>query len=471
MSQLNTEMLVSKIYTFLQVEICKIYQDYDYFKMPYEQFQKLIKQDIQSFLQTHETYCEQDIICFLRNQIDKRLRNRFNDEKDFYRILSSFIREKLSFSYTVSSLLQAFQALQQFLEFYNVSVTREKVKGLYRKSPEFHKLVNNLFESGYPFDDDFLSSSFSSFCYDVYLEGELSFEDSGKKAPVNILKLYYREIHLPLLTQEEEIELGKRILNGDSLAKKTLCERNLKLVVRIAKKYAHSQTELLDFIQEGNMGLMKAVNEYDYRKGYRFSSYASWWIRQAITRFISNNSRMIRLPVYRGSLFSKLERVSKKMTVLLGREPTLEELALECGVSYDKLADLYNHSYRVVSLNAPVKPDEDSGPNSSLEDYIPSLSHFEDDVIEQDFVERMQEAIKESKLNEKELYVITHFFGLNGNEIQTLSEIGACLGFSMQRAGQIKDSALKKLSHSRKIREQIDFLDHPKLIRERLSHK
>lgn len=472
MSHLDTYEFACKIYSFLQVEIFKIYQDYDYFKMPYDQFQKFMMQDIQSFLQIHDTYCEQDIVCFLRKRVNIRLRNRLNDEKDFFRILASFICEKLSFSNSIPSLLQAFQKLQQFLEFYEVSLTSAKVKGLYRKSPEFHKLVNHLFESGYPFDDDFLSFSFISFCYDAYLEEELCFEESEEtKASLDILKLYYKEIHLPLLTQKEEIELGKRILNGDSLARKTLCERNLKLVVRIAKKYAHSQAELLDFIQEGNIGLMKAVDEYDYRKGYRFSSYASWWIRQAITRFISNNSRMIRLPVHRGSLLSKLKRVSKKLTVLLGREPTLEELALECGVSYDKLKDLYEYSYREISLNVPVKADENSDPNSTLEDYIPSLLHLEEDVIEQDFVERMQEAIKESKLNEKELYVITHFFGLNGNEEQTLKEIGIHFGVTMQRAGQLKESALKKLGNSRKIREQIDFLDHPKLIRERLYHK
>ena len=175
-------------------------------------------------------------------------------------------------------------------------------------------------------------------------------------------------------------------------ARKTLCERNLKLVVSIAKRYAKSEMELADLIQEGNIGLMKAVDTFDYRKGNRFSSYAYWWIRQAMVRAIANQSRSIRLPVHIGELTLKLKKASIQLKTVLGRTPTLEELATECNIAESRLKEIQNYSYRMLSFSTPVKSSSEATTENNLGDFLSAEKAFDDDVVEQDFVWRMQEA-------------------------------------------------------------------------------
>lgn len=451
------------LYDILQADISQIYNDYSFLEMPFSSFQDYIKECLVNNVSSQN----QTVHCYLRQCMDNKLLEELQNPERFYRILTVFLRKKITFTSSESSILKAFHQFEQFLKYYHITLTVTEIKMLYQKSPEFLKMVDGLMETVETIDDDFFRSSFYRDCYEVYMN-EILKEDHGHLYSTDSLKQYYREIDFPLLTQEEELELGKGVLAKDMAARKTLCERNLKLVVSIAKRYAKSEMELADLIQEGNIGLMKAVDTFDYRKGNRFSSYAYWWIRQAMVRAIANQSRSIRLPVHIGELTLKLKKASIQLKTVLGRTPTLEELAKECNIAESRLKEIQNYSYRMLSFSTPVKSSSEATTENNLGDFLSAEKAFDDDVVEQDFVWRMQEAFNCANLTERERYVIIHHFGLNGHREETLSEIGTHFGFSMQRAGQIKTVALKKLRNTKKIREQMDYLDQPELIRKRL---
>lgn len=288
--------------------------------------------------------------------------------------------------------------------------------------------------------------------------GSLLLDDSTLTKDLTIndpVRMYLKEIgQIKLLTLEEESKLADRIMEGDSEAKNILAEANLRLVVSIAKRYVGRGMLFLDLIQEGNIGLMKAVDKFDVSKGYKFSTYATWWIRQAITRAIADQARTIRVPVHMVETINKLARVQRQLTLELNREPTEEELAKKMNTTVDKIREIYKISQDPVSLETPIGEEDDSHLGDFIKDER-SLSpeEFATNEMLKDEISQVLET-----LTEREEKVIRLRFGLEDGKPRTLEEVGQMFGVTRERIRQIEAKALRKLRHpsrSRKLRDYI----------------
>ena len=270
------------------------------------------------------------------------------------------------------------------------------------------------------------------------------------------VRMYLKEIgKVPLLTAEEEIELAKRMEKGDEEAKKRLCEANLRLVVSIAKRYVGRGMLFLDLIQEGNLGLIKAVDKFDYTKGYKFSTYATWWIRQAITRSIADQARTIRIPVHMVETINKLIRVSRQLLQTYGREPTPDEIAKEMGISVEKVREIQKIAQEPVSLETPIGEEEDN----HLGDFIP-----DEDVpapAEAAAFSMLKEQLVEvlDTLTEREQKVLKLRFGLEDGRARTLEEVGKEFDVTRERIRQIEAKSLRKLRHPSRSKKLKDYLE------------
>ncbi len=270
------------------------------------------------------------------------------------------------------------------------------------------------------------------------------------------VRQYLREIgKVPLLVAEEEVELAKRFEKKEKLAKDKLTESNLRLVVSIAKKYIGRGLSLLDLIQEGNQGLIRAVEKYDWRKGYKFSTYATWWIRQAITRAIADQARTIRIPVHMVETINKLYRITRRLMQELGREPTPEEIAEEAELEPDRVREIFKIAQEVTSLEAPVGEDQES----FLGDFIPDESQLSpvDEASKQLLKDHLDEVL--STLSDREARVLKLRFGLEGSKQMTLEEVGKVFGVTRERIRQIEAKALRKLKHPSRRKKLQDYLE------------
>ena len=270
------------------------------------------------------------------------------------------------------------------------------------------------------------------------------------------VRMYLKEIgKVPLLSAEEEIELAKRMEQGDENAKKRLAEANLRLVVSIAKRYVGRGMLFLDLIQEGNLGLIKAVEKFDYRKGYKFSTYATWWIRQAITRAIADQARTIRIPVHMVETINKLIRVSRQLLQELGREPTPEEIAEEMDMPVDRVREILKISQEPVSLETPIGEEEDSHLGDFIQDdNVPVPADAAAFTL---LKEQLVEVL--GTLTDREQKVLRLRFGLDDGRARTLEEVGKEFNVTRERIRQIEAKALRKLRHPSRSRKLKDYLD------------
>ena len=270
------------------------------------------------------------------------------------------------------------------------------------------------------------------------------------------VRMYLKEIgKVPLLTAEEEIELAKRMENGDEEAKKRLAEANLRLVVSIAKRYVGRGMLFLDLIQEGNLGLIKAVEKFDYNKGFKFSTYATWWIRQAITRAIADQARTIRIPVHMVETINKLVRVSRQLLQELGREPTPEEIAERMEIPVERVREILKISQEPVSLETPIGEEEDSHLGDFIQDdNVPVPADAAAFTL---LKEQLVEVL--GTLTEREQKVLRLRFGLDDGRARTLEEVGKEFNVTRERIRQIEAKALRKLRHPSRSRKLKDYLD------------
>ena len=292
-------------------------------------------------------------------------------------------------------------------------------------------------------------------------EDEVDMENIDLSVPDGIsiedpVRMYLKEIgKVPLLSAEEEIELAQRMEEGDEDAKKRLAEANLRLVVSIAKRYVGRGMLFLDLIQEGNLGLIKAVEKFDYRKGYKFSTYATWWIRQAITRAIADQARTIRIPVHMVETINKLIRVSRQLLQELGREPLPEEIAEEMNLPVERVREILKISQEPVSLETPIGEEEDSHLGDFIQDdNVPVPADAAAFTL---LKEQLEEVL--GTLTEREQKVLTLRFGLEDGRARTLEEVGKEFNVTRERIRQIEAKALRKLRHPSRSRKLKDYLE------------
>ncbi len=338
----------------------------------------------------------------------------------------------------------------------------DQIEGIYQNFEDLGIEIMGDKEEALLFDKDDMDTDDDEI--DVDVDKNVSDEDVAKEdlsvpKGINVddpVRMYLKEIgKIPLLSGDEEVELAKRMQDGDEIAKRQLAEANLRLVVSIAKRYVGRGMLFLDLIQEGNLGLMKAVEKFDYKKGFKFSTYATWWIRQAITRAIADQARTIRIPVHMVETINKLVRVQRQLVQELGRDPSPEEIGDEMGLDVEKVREIMKIAQEPVSLETPIGEEEDS----HLGDFIP-----DDEVLapaEAATFTMLREQLTDvlDTLTPREQKVLRLRFGLDDGRARTLEEVGKEFEVTRERIRQIEAKALRKLRHPSRSKKLKDFLE------------
>ncbi len=362
------------------------------------------------------------------------------NEQPIQDIQEERFRELISAADHQKGILDA-DKVNTFISEFNLD--NKQIDKIYERLESHNIVIMNSSEEE-PEPDEELLLELDQDSEEIPLETELISSLSSSVMSDDPVHLYLKEIgHYPLLSLADEVELSKRIEQGDEIAKQLLAESNLRLVVSIAKRYVGRGLSFLDLIQEGNLGLIKAVEKFDYTKGFKFSTYATWWIRQAITRSIADQSRTIRIPVHMSEVINKTYRVSRHLLQELGREPTEQELADALGLSIDKIREILKVSADPISLDTPIGEEDDSHLGDFIrDDNIMGPEDAASYSILRDQISRLLDT-----LTEREQRVLVLRFGLKDGRSRTLEEVGKEFNVTRERIRQIEAKALRKLRH------------------------
>ena len=444
----------------------RIYNNYIFLSLDIDKYNTIIDEEIEKTKKN----CSDDYVKKLEKNIQYRLDiitaeelNSENSEK----IIIEYLNTKISNCNNISDAYHIYNVIYKFFDKYAITPNVDIIINLLINNDNINKAIKYLYENNKDnTNDEYLLESFKdAYCIlnniDIELDVETTdykdnLDDDVNLDPVN---LYLKEINKkPLLTFEEEYELAKKVKEGDLDARKEFIERNLKLVVSIARKYASNHLSLLDKIQEGNIGLMKAVEKYDPDKNYKFSTYATWWIRQAVGRSIECSDRSIRYPVYLVHRINKLTRLEEQYLKKYGRDATNEELASELDLSLKAIDEIKKLREEPVSLNIVIGDENDT----ELGDFVPNNNTNIEQDTEMNFLsEDVKMLLDESKLTKKEKEVLSFRFGFADDHPRTLEEVGKIYGVTRERIRQIQKKAINKLRYDPRFQAFYLYMDNP----------
>ena len=477
----------NSIYEEISTKVVNIYKKYSYLNISKDEFHKIILEEIELAKNTYDekgNFNEFLINC-IENRFTREVTGILSDSEKSIGLLTNYINQKFGDVKDYNAAMVKLKNLGSLFNKYNVvpepDVIIYLVKNNEHISNSLKIIVNNNISKIKSNNIDDISSDYFVIsmveCYcefnnikinenkidekeDVYYDEDYNSEDD--------LKIYLKDIGMiPLLSDEEERELCFKIEQGDKKAKKKLVESNLRLVVSVAKKHVGKGLPLLDLIQEGNMGLIKAAEKFDVKKGNRFSTYATWWIRQAITRAVADQARIIRIPVHTQEKFHRMERAKKLIEQREGREATYEDIAKELNVKLKEVLEVYTSMADTLSFNVKIGEDKDTELGDTIESFDDDV---EETVRKKSLPNAIRQFLKDSNLSDREIIVIVKRFNLDGT-FNTLEEIGKEFGVTRERVRQIEAKALNKLRRRSNVVKILEFSENPerieKLIRQR----
>ncbi len=484
MSKVDIKEL-EKIYKSFLPMLNKLKSEYKYLDIDEDTLKKIVIEEIIDY--DEFPYTDKKYSMHLRKIVCERMLeckvDTIRNPKSVFEIVNRFINDNIKYENEYYNILKNLKSIGSFLTKYRIEVTQELIIDLLNKNNIFKKLCDAIVTENYEKIvngeiDDIISNQFVINVIDIYCamngieieqeEIEETIKNVGNNDSVNS---YLMEIgKIPLLTQEEELILTKKNYEGNLEARERIIKANLRLVVSIAKKYNGRGLDFLDLIQEGNTGLVKATEKFDPNKGVRFSTYAVWWIRQAITRAIADQSRTIRIPVHLNEKINDFNRNKEKLESILSREPTIEEIAEFMRISYENAKELFDLNQKVFSYNTLIG-NKDGIEKTEFGDFIESKSNIENDVMANTLKSELYKCFEKMKLTSREIEVLELRFGLKSGKPLTLEETGKILGVTRERIRQIEAKVLKRMKVSNYAQGLRDYLSDDVNLEKKLENK
>lgn len=464
-----------EIYELLSLSMNKLYQFFSFSNISKKDFYNIAIYEIEQskkFYRNEVSY-EEYINKRIKTILIEKVKIMFKVPNLAFDIINNYISLIFNGVKSLDESIKLFEKLNVFFETYDYTPNPDLMIELLNNNPKYMKIIKMIVDNNYSFivegkledlfNNNLLIMTIETYCMikkiEIKTESDEQEEYNYDVKTTDSVKMYLNEItKYPVLSIEEEKELARKIAKGDEKARKKFIECNLKLVVSVAKRYNGRGLSFLDLIQEGNLGLMTAVDKFDVEKGFKFSTYATHWIRQAITRAIANKGRNIRIPVHLTEKLAVYEKIIEKLEMKLNRKPTIEEIANEMRISLAEVKKLQELQNAPISINTLVNDDGDS----ELEDFIPGTDDApEDVVIDENMQIKVKELFEKCNLKEREIEVLLLRFGFNERNPMTLDEIGKKMGITRERVRQIEALALKKIRNSRYIKEFSVYMQEP----------